>query len=244
MKKLWQDFKAFITRGNVLDLAVGVIIGGAFNAIVTALVNILLSVCTWAVPGGLKGLVTVLPAANDVQRGMNESIGLGQKFASGDLQKLGEALAKTNYATQLASNPNFLVENPNLIEASKTTILSKYTLHGTTYTYNMSAVIDWGTFINAIISFLIIALTLFIIIKVAAGMAKKRAELKAKAEAAAYQAWAKAHPEEAKAKEEAEAKAKAEAEAAAAQVIAPATLNDVVNSLGEIKELLADKKAE
>ncbi len=244
MKKLWQDFKAFITRGNVLDLAVGVIIGGAFNAIVTALVNILLSLCKWAVPGGLKGLVTVLPAANDVQKGMNESIGLGQKFAASDLQKLGEALAKTNYATQLASNPNFLVENPNLIEASKTTILSKYTLHGTTYTYNMSAVIDWGTFINAIISFLIIALTLFIIIKVAAGMAKKRAQLKAKAEEAAYQAWAKAHPEEAKAKEEAEAKAKAEAEAAAAQVIAPATLNDVVNSLGEIKELLADKKAE
>jgi len=244
MKKLWQDFKAFITRGNVLDLAVGVIIGGAFNAIVTALVNILLSLCTWAVPGGLKGLVTVLPAANDVQKGMNESIGLGQKFAASDLQKLGEALAKVNYKPQIDANPNYLIDNPNLIESSKSTILSKYTLHGTTYTYNMSAVIDWGTFINAIISFLIIALTLFIIIKVAAGMAKKRAELKAKAEEAAYQAWAKAHPEEAKAKEEAEAKAKAEAEAAAAQVITPATLNDVVNSLGEIKELLADKKAE
>ncbi len=244
MKKLWQDFKAFITRGNVLDLAVGVIIGGAFNAIVTALVNILLSLCTWAVPGGLKGLVTVLPAANDVQKGMNESIGLGQKFAASDLQKLGEALANANYAKQIEANANYLIENPNLIESSKSTILSKYTLHGTTYTYNMSAVIDWGTFINAIISFLIIALTLFIIIKVAAGMAKKRAQLKAKAEEAAYQAWAKAHPEEAKAKEEAEAKAKAEAEAAAAQVIAPATLNDVVNSLGEIKELLADKKAE
>lgn len=244
MKKLWQDFKAFITRGNVLDLAVGVIIGGAFNAIVTALVNILLSLCTWAVPGGLKGLVTVLPAANDVQKGMNESIGLGQKFAASDLQKLGEALAKANYAKQIEANANYLIENPNLIESSKSTILSKYTLHGTTYTYNMSAVIDWGTFINAIISFLIIALTLFIIIKVAAGMAKKRAQLKAKAEEAAYQAWAKAHPEEAKAKEEAEAKAKAEAEAAAAQVITPATLNDVVNSLGEIKEILANKKAE
>ena len=47
-----------------------------------------------------------------------------------------------------------------------------------------------------------------------------------------------------KAKEEAEAKAKAEAEAAAAQVIAPATLNDVVNALGDIKELLDAKKAE
>lgn len=244
MKKLWQDFKAFISRGNVLDLAVGVIIGGAFNAIVTALVNILLSLCTWGVPGGLKGLVTVLPAANDVQRGMNEAIGLGQKFSSGDLHKLGEALAKANYATQIAENPNYLVENPNLIEASKSTILSKYTLHGTTYTYNMSAVIDWGAIINACISFIIIAITLFIIVKIAAAMAKKRAELKAKAEAAAYQAWAKAHPEEAKKREEAEAKAKEEAELAAQNVIAPATINDVVDALGDIKELLAAKKAE
>lgn len=244
MKKLFQEFKAFITRGNVLDLAVGVIIGGAFNAIVTALVNILLSIATWAVPGGLKGLVTVLPAANNVQRGMNEAIGLGQKFDASQLHDLGKALAASNYKEQIAENINYLNENPNLIEASKSTILSKYTLHGTTYTYNMSAVIDWGAIINAIISFLIIALTLFVIVKIAAGMAKKRAELKAKAEAAAYAAWAKAHPEEAKAKEEAEAKAKAEAEAAAQQVIAPATLNDVVNSLGEIKTLLADKKAE
>lgn len=34
-----KDFKAFIMRGNVLDLAVGVIIGGAFGAIVSSLVN-------------------------------------------------------------------------------------------------------------------------------------------------------------------------------------------------------------
>jgi large conductance mechanosensitive channel len=34
-----KDFKAFVMRGNVLDLAVAVIIGGAFGAIVTSLVN-------------------------------------------------------------------------------------------------------------------------------------------------------------------------------------------------------------
>lgn len=34
-----KDFRAFITRGNVMDLAVGVIIGAAFGAIVTSLVN-------------------------------------------------------------------------------------------------------------------------------------------------------------------------------------------------------------
>ena len=86
MKKFFGEFKTFIARGNVLDMAVGVVIGGAFSAIVTALVNILLSVCTWAVPGGLKGLVTVLPAANDMQKGMNEAIGLGQSFQAKNLQ--------------------------------------------------------------------------------------------------------------------------------------------------------------
>ncbi len=39
MKKFFGEFKDFISRGNVLDMAVGVIIGGAFNGIITSLVN-------------------------------------------------------------------------------------------------------------------------------------------------------------------------------------------------------------
>ena len=39
MKKFFQDFKKFISRGNVIDMAIGVIIGSAFSAIVTALTN-------------------------------------------------------------------------------------------------------------------------------------------------------------------------------------------------------------
>lgn len=39
MKKFFKDFGNFIKRGNVLDLAVGIIIGGAFNKIVSSLVN-------------------------------------------------------------------------------------------------------------------------------------------------------------------------------------------------------------
>ena len=39
MKNMLSEFKKFISRGNVLDLAVGVIIGGAFQKIVTSLVN-------------------------------------------------------------------------------------------------------------------------------------------------------------------------------------------------------------
>jgi len=39
MKKFLQEFKDFAMRGNVMDLAVGVIIGGAFSAITTSLIN-------------------------------------------------------------------------------------------------------------------------------------------------------------------------------------------------------------
>jgi large conductance mechanosensitive channel len=36
---MWKDFKAFITRGNVVDLAVGIVVGVAFGTIVTSFVN-------------------------------------------------------------------------------------------------------------------------------------------------------------------------------------------------------------
>lgn len=39
MKKFMEEFKAFISRGNVMDMAVGIIIGGAFTTIVQSLVN-------------------------------------------------------------------------------------------------------------------------------------------------------------------------------------------------------------
>ncbi|WP_316608382.1 large conductance mechanosensitive channel protein MscL [uncultured Ruminococcus sp.] len=43
MKKFFGEFKEFIMRGNVMDLAVGVIIGGAFGAIVTSLTDDIIS---------------------------------------------------------------------------------------------------------------------------------------------------------------------------------------------------------
>ena len=183
---IWKEFKDFINRGNAFMLAVGVVIGGAFSAIVTAFVNILLSVATWPVPGGLKGLVTVLPALTDAQKGMDEAIGLGQKFAMGDLQELAEKLANKTYGEAV------VLANPNLIESIKATIVSKYTLHGTTFTYNMSAVIDWGALLTAVISFIIIAVVLFIIVKVTNEAARKKEELRAKAQEAYYEK----HPEE------------------------------------------------
>jgi len=54
MKNFLQDFKQFIMRGNVLDLAVGVMIGSAFGAIVTSLVNDLLMPVIGLVTGGVN----------------------------------------------------------------------------------------------------------------------------------------------------------------------------------------------
>ncbi len=40
---MFKEFKKFVSRGNVLDMAVGIIIGSAFTAIVTSLVNDILT---------------------------------------------------------------------------------------------------------------------------------------------------------------------------------------------------------
>jgi len=52
MKKVINEFKEFISKGNVLDLAVGVIIGGAFQKIVTSLVNDVLMPFLGLITGG------------------------------------------------------------------------------------------------------------------------------------------------------------------------------------------------
>ena len=72
MKKFFEEFKKFITRGNVLDMSVGVIVGGAFTAIVNGLTNnILKPVINWLLSfsnldaDGLEGAVTVLSPAYD-----------------------------------------------------------------------------------------------------------------------------------------------------------------------------------
>lgn len=64
MKKLFKEFKTFITRGNVVDLAVGMIIGAAFTAIVNALVNhIFKPLINWIPMGDISGLRTILGEA-------------------------------------------------------------------------------------------------------------------------------------------------------------------------------------
>lgn len=69
MKKIFAEFKKFITRGNVVDLAVGVIIGGAFTGIVNGLSNYILKpLINWVLAlcigkDGLSGAITMLSPA-------------------------------------------------------------------------------------------------------------------------------------------------------------------------------------
>jgi len=54
MGKFWTDFKAFVTRGNVIDMAVGVVVGGAFGKITTGLVNNIVTPLISLLVGGLN----------------------------------------------------------------------------------------------------------------------------------------------------------------------------------------------
>lgn len=154
----FADFKKFITRGNVLDMAVGVIVGGAFTAIINALSNnILKPIINW-----LLALVLGKDSLSEVFTFLKR------------VDKLDEA---GNVVKDEAGNAVADLAN--------------------------SIYIDWGAFINAIINFLLIAFTLFVIVRVINSIRKK---LDAKEiEAAA-----------AKAKADAEAKAAADAAAKAA----------------------------
>ena len=109
MKKFFSDFKAFITKGNVVDMAIGVVVGGAFKDIVNALVSNIIT--------PLIGLL------------------LG-----------GSSLSDQKYVLQKE-----VVEIVDGVE---------------TVTTPENAVL-WGAFLQTIIDFLIIAFTIFVVIKVA-----------------------------------------------------------------------------
>ena len=76
MRKFFQEFKEFAMRGNVVDMAVGVIIGGAFGKIVTSLVNDVIMPVVGVLTGGTSFTdykcvikdATVDAAGNEVAR--------------------------------------------------------------------------------------------------------------------------------------------------------------------------------
>lgn len=198
MKKFFGEFKKFITRGNVLDMAVGVIVGGAFTAIVNGLSNFV-----------LKPIINWL---------------LALILGKGSLSEVYTFLG-----------------TPALLEDGTIDLANSF-------------YIDWGSLINAIINFIIIAFVLFCIVKAINGMKEnnekmrselskkhldknERKELKAAGVNVKDKVAVKAYFEE-KAKKEAEAAEalkKAEEEKAAADRLANPTTEDL---LKQIKVLL------
>ena len=61
MSKLWGEFKEFINKGNAMDLAVGVVIGGAFTAIVNSIVNDLIKPLLSLITGGVDFSALKIP---------------------------------------------------------------------------------------------------------------------------------------------------------------------------------------
>jgi len=90
-----EEFKKFAMRGNVVDLAVGVIIGAAFGAIVTSLVNDIIMPIIGAVTGGLDFSNYFLPLSAKVTAG-----------ALADAKKQGAVLA---WGSFLTITINFLI---------------------------------------------------------------------------------------------------------------------------------------
>ena len=90
MKKFFNEFKAFAMRGNVIDLAVGVVIGGAFGKITTSLVNDLIMPLISMITGGidfsdwkwvLKPAVTELVDGEVVEKVAEVSVKYGNLIA-------------------------------------------------------------------------------------------------------------------------------------------------------------------
>ena len=134
MKKFLSEFKAFITRGNILDMAVGVIIGGAFSAVVSAFTNKIL-----------------MPIINAVLSYITNGAGLYTILFHSELASAEQILEGT------------AIPGPD------------------GQAYSRLFYIDWSAFIDVVINFFFIALTLFVILKIVMGISKKNAEIKEKA---------------------------------------------------------------
>ncbi len=181
----FKDFKKFITRGNVLDMAVGVIVGGAFTAIINALSNnILKPIINW-----LLALVLGKDTLSEVFTFLKKAYVLDAN---------GVATAEIDLAN--------------------------------------SIYIDWGAFINAIINFLLIAFTLFVIVRIINNV-RKHLDAKEIAEAAA-----KAKAEEEKKKAEEAAKAEAAAAAAKAEAERVAAFYENIERQTRLLEEIAKNK--
>ncbi|MBO5736668.1 MAG: MscL family protein [Clostridia bacterium] len=220
IKAFFGEFKTFITRGNVLDMAVGVIVGGAFTAIVNGLSNFILKpIINW--------LLALICEAT------------GREGLSSAVTFLGE--------------PVYMMDDKGAYILNETGE-KMVDLANSIY-------IDWGSFISAIINFLIVAFVLFIIVRAINNFAKARERMidgldldekkeifKIRKEQGVSRKAAKEIYEEKveqlkaeKAAAEAEAAAKAAEEAAAAKAAEEAKAMANTRLLEEIRDLLKNK---
>ena len=93
---MWEEFKQFAMRGNVVDLAVGVIIGVAFGAIVASLVNDIIMPMIGAATGGLDFSNYYTPLSGKVDPGLSYA----------DAKKQGAVLGWGQFLTVVL---NFLI---------------------------------------------------------------------------------------------------------------------------------------
>ena len=122
-----SEFKTFIMRGNLLDLAVGVIIGGAFTGIVKSLTNNLISPIITFFTGGtsdLQNLKLVVTKELTFKYGafLNDVINfLITAFVVFLLVKFVNRILRTNKKEEVKANPELevLAEIRDLLEAQK-----------------------------------------------------------------------------------------------------------------------------
>jgi len=69
----FADFKKFISRGNVVDMAVGVVVGGAFSKIVSTFVSAIITPCITAITGGGKVIGQVILKEAEIGKGTAEA---------------------------------------------------------------------------------------------------------------------------------------------------------------------------
>ena len=88
MKKFFSEFKQFISRGNVMDMAVGMIVGSAFTAIVTALsngilkplINWIIALCSGGDKDALASAYTILSPAYTIDAEGNQILDLANSI--------------------------------------------------------------------------------------------------------------------------------------------------------------------
>jgi len=105
---MMQEFKQFAMRGNVVDLAVGVIIGAAFGKIVTSVIDDLIMPPVGKVLGNVDFTNLYLPLSDKITQAQMAASSTNAAFtmALADAKKLGPVIAYGNFITILI---NFLI---------------------------------------------------------------------------------------------------------------------------------------